>query len=113
MGQDPTTPINGTNSSEDEERQIAIRLLQTSIYLFFLILLYKSLIVISFIVSKFMTGILTRRNGPPDPILFELLPLLCINESNDFEPNLARDCTISLAALSQSTLTPESAGSLF
>ncbi len=30
--------------------------------------------------------------------------MLCINESNEFEPHLARDCTIALACLAQSIL---------
>ena len=52
-------------------------------------------------VAKFLAGILTRAFNGPKPEYFKLLPMLCTNESNDFEPNLARDCAVTLAYLAQ------------
>ena len=54
-----------------------------------------------FLVSKFLAGILTRAFSGPKPVYYKLLPMLCTNESNDFEPNLARDCAVTLAYLAQ------------
>ena len=51
--------------------------------------------------SKFLAGILTRAFSGPKPEYYKLLPMLCTNESNDFEPNLARDCAVTLAYLAQ------------
>merc|ERR1711894_650577 len=68
-------------SEEFGKRQVAIRMLQT--------------------VSKFLAGILTRAFNGPKPEYYKLLPMLCTNESNDFEPNLARDCAVTLAYLAQ------------
>jgi len=73
--------LDGKVSEELGKRQIAIRLLQT--------------------VAKFLAGILTRAFNGPKPEYFKLLPMLCANESNDFEPNLARDCAVTLAYLAQ------------
>merc|ERR1712049_43625 len=63
-------------SIEYEKRQVAIRLLQTT--------------------SKLITGILGYSFGGIKPIFFKLLPIFAINESSEFEPNLARDCKIVL-----------------
>lgn len=78
-GQDSSTTVD--ISEEFVKRQVAIRLLQT--------------------VSKFLAGIITRAFNGPKPEYYKLLPMLCTNESNDFEPNLARDCAVTLAYLAQ------------
>ena len=52
-------------------------------------------------VSKFLSGILSRSFYGPKPEYYKLLPMLCTNESNDFEPNLARDCAVTLAYFAQ------------
>ena len=52
-------------------------------------------------VSKFLSGILTRASNGPKPEYYKILPMLCTNESNDFEPNLARDCAVTLAYFAQ------------
>ena len=36
-----------------------------------------------------------------------MLPMLCTNESNEFEPHLARDCTVALACLASCILPLE------
>ena len=38
------------------------------------------------------------------PEVFGLLPVLCINESNEFEPNLSRDKVFSLGVVIYSVL---------
>ena len=48
-----------------------------------------------------MAGILSRAFSGPKPEFYKLLPMLCTNESNDFEPNLARDCAVTLAYFAQ------------
>ena len=63
-----------------EERQAGVRLLQT--------------------VCKFVIGILSRNLYPLKPELFEFLPMLCLNESNELEPELAKDCTSALSVMS-------------
>ena len=78
---------------EYEKRQSAIRLAQT--------------------VAKFLSGTLMRAFYGVKREAFDLLPVLCMNESNEFEPHLASDCTYALACLSQvdyvfvCTLKPE------
>ena len=54
-----------------------------------------------------MTGVIIRAFSGTRAEYFKLLPMLCINESNEFEPHLARDCTIALACLAQSILPLE------
>jgi len=68
-----------------DERQDGVRLLQT--------------------VCKFMIGILSRNLYPLKPELFELLPMLCLNESNELEPELARDCMSALSVMSGSLIS--------
>ncbi len=63
-----------------DERQAGVRLLQT--------------------VCKFMIGILSRNLYPLKAELFEFLPMLCLNESNELEPELARDCMSALSVMS-------------
>merc|ERR1719354_1038239 len=63
-----------------DERQAGMRLLQT--------------------VCKFMIGILSRNLYPIKAELFEFLPMLCLNESNELEPELARDCMSALSVMS-------------
>ena len=58
--------------------------------------------------SKFLTGSLMRAFNPVKPECFLLLPVLCANESSELEPNLSRDCLVTLACLSQSLLPPSS-----
>ena len=48
-----------------------------------------------FTVSKFLAGSLHRAFNGVKPECFQLLEVLCINESNELEPNLAR-CVIKL-----------------
>ena len=55
---------------------------------------------------KFLTGSLMRAFNPPKPECFLLLPVLCANESSELEPNLSRDCSVTLACLAQSLLPP-------
>eukprot|EP00094_Tigriopus_californicus_P000230 TCALIF_00223-PA protein Name:"Similar to psme4 Proteasome activator complex subunit 4 (Xenopus laevis)" AED:0.06 eAED:0.06 QI:66/0.84/0.71/1/0.84/0.85/14/306/1826 len=64
---------------EYEKRQVAIRLLQTT--------------------ARFLYGSLIRAYNGAKPEIFKLLPVLCNNEANDFEPNLARDCKVTLATI--------------
>ena len=45
--------------------------------------------------SKFLAGSLHRAFNGVKPECFQLLEVLCINESNELEPNLAR-CVIKL-----------------
>ena len=59
-----------------------------------------------FSVCKFLTGSLMRAFNPPKPECFLLLPVLCANESSELEPNLSRDCSVTLACLAQSLLPP-------
>ena len=61
---------NDEKAVEYEKRQVAIRLLQT--------------------VSKFLAGSLHRAFNGVKPECFQLLEVLCINESNELEPSLAR-----------------------
>merc|ERR1719354_1501582 len=70
-----------------DERQAGVRLLQT--------------------VCKFMIGILSRNLYPIKAELFEFLPMLCLNESNELEPELARDCMSALSVMSGSLLSPD------
>jgi len=70
-----------------DERQAGVRLLQTA--------------------CKFIIGILSRNLYPMKAELFEFLPMLCINESNELEPELARDCTTALSVMSGTLLSPE------
>lgn len=72
--------ISDEKAAEYEKRQVSIRLLQT--------------------VSKFIAGSLLRAFNGTNPDCFSLLPILCINEANEFEPNLANDCKITIAVLS-------------
>ena len=44
------------------------------------------------------------------PECFQLLEVLCINESNELEPNLARDCTVTLAYFAFTILSREVIG---
>lgn len=46
-----------------------------------------------------MYGSLIRAYNGAKPEIFKLLPVLCNNEANDFEPNLARDCKVTLATI--------------
>ncbi len=62
-----------------ERRQDGVRLLQT--------------------VCKLMAGVLVRNFYTTKPVLFRLLKLLCLNESSELEPDLARDCTVALSCL--------------
>jgi len=57
-------------------------------------------------VCKLLSGCILRAFNPVNEAFFRLLPVLCMNESSELEPTLARDCTIALACLSQ-TLLPE------
>ena len=61
-------------------------------------------ILFSISVCKFLTGLLLRAFSGARAEYFKVLPMLCINESNEFEPHLARDCTITLACLAQAIL---------
>ena len=61
-------------------------------------------ILLLFPVCKFLTGLLLRAFSGARAEYFKVLPMLCINESNEFEPHLARDCTVTLACLAQSIL---------
>jgi proteasome activator subunit 4 len=54
-----------------------------------------------------MIGILSRNLYPLKSELFELLPMLCLNESNELEPELARDCMSALSVMSGSLISPE------
>jgi hypothetical protein len=65
--------------SEWERRQDGVRLLQTT--------------------CKLMAGVLVRNFYPVKPALYRLLGLLCLNESSELEPDLARDCTVALSCL--------------
>merc|ERR1719383_1546674 len=84
----------GSSSSDEdpehqrlwEERQDGVRLLQT--------------------ISKLTISLLVRNFYPIKPDLFKLLPMLCINESSELEPELARDCTVALAYLGGALLSP-------
>ena len=52
-----------------------------------------------FSVCKFLTGLLLRGFSGARAEYFKILPMLCVNESNEFEPHLAQDCTVALACL--------------
>jgi len=69
-----------------EERQDGVRLLQT--------------------IGKLTISLLVRNFYPVKADLFKLLPMLCINESSELEPELARDCTVALAYLGGALLSP-------
>jgi len=69
-----------------EERQDGVRLLQT--------------------VCKLTTNLLVRNFYPVKQELFKLLPMMCLNESSELEPELARDCTVALACLAEALLPP-------
>eukprot|EP00095_Tigriopus_kingsejongensis_P000186 maker-scaffold41_size498431-snap-gene-0.12 protein:Tk00186 transcript:maker-scaffold41_size498431-snap-gene-0.12-mRNA-1 annotation:"proteasome activator complex subunit 4" len=71
--------LSDAKALEYETRQIAIRLLQTT--------------------ARFLNGSLTRAFNGAKPEVFKLLPVLCNNEANEFEPNLARDCKMTLATM--------------
>ena len=82
-----STQIHSNVVSEDhtllkkwEERQNGVRLLQT--------------------VCKLTTNLVVRNIFPVKPEIFKLLPMMCLNESCELEPELSRDCTIALACLS-------------
>ena len=62
-----------------ERRQDGVRLLQTT--------------------CKLLAGVLVRNFYNVKPAMFRLLKLLCLNESSELEPDLARDCTVALACL--------------
>ena len=62
-----------------EERQDGVRLLQT--------------------VCKLTTNLVVRNLYPIKSEVFKLLPMLCLNESCELEPELSRDCTVALACL--------------
>jgi len=76
----------GEKSAEYEKRQSAIRLLHT--------------------VCKLLAGSVLRAFNPVKKEFFRLMPVLCMNESSEMEPHLARDCTVALACLAQA-LIPE------
>lgn len=57
-----------------------------------------------FAVSKFLSGTLVRGFNPVKPECYKLLKVFCINESNELEPNLSKDCTVTLAYLAQAIL---------
>ena len=61
-------------------------------------------------VSKFLAGSLHRAFNGVKPECFQLLEVLCINESNELEPNLARDCTVTLAYFAFTILSREVIG---
>ena len=61
-------------------------------------------------VSKFLAGSLYRAFNGVKPECFQLLEVLCINESNELEPNLARDCTVTLAYFASTPLPREVVG---
>ena len=69
-----------------EERQDGVRLLQT--------------------VCKLTSNLLVRNFYPVKPELFKLLHMMCLNESSELEPELARDCTVALACLAGTYLSP-------
>ena len=69
-----------------EERQDGVRLLQT--------------------VCKLTSNLLVRNFYPVKPELFKLLHMICLNESSELEPELARDCTVALACLAGTYLSP-------
>jgi hypothetical protein len=54
-----------------------------------------------------LAGSLHRAFNGVKPEVYQLLEVLCINESNDVEPNLARDCTVTLAYLASAIVPPE------
>lgn len=70
-----------------EERQDGVRLLQT--------------------VCRLTTSVIVLNFYPVKPILYRLLAMLCINESSELEPELARDCTTALANLAGALLPLE------
>ena len=61
-------------------------------------------------VSKFLAGSLYRAFNGVKPECFQLLEVLCINESNELEPNLARDCSVTLAYFASAILAKEVVG---
>ncbi len=79
-----------SSDPEYEKRQMAIRLAQT--------------------VCKFLSGSLMRAFNGVKRESYGLLPVLCMNESNEFEPHLAKDCTYALACLSQTLLPMDVVG---
>lgn len=94
--------ILGMSPEEYEKRQVGVRLLQTGNE--------RAHSAVSptgfdfsflFSACKFMCGSLMRAFNAAKPEYYKLLLMFCINESSEFETNLARDCTITLACLAQ------------
>ncbi len=53
---------------------------------------------------KFLSGTLHRALNGVKPEYYDLFEVLCINESNELEPNLSRDCNVTLAYLASAML---------
>ncbi len=98
----------GKGSEEYEKRQTAIRLAQTGKRSIFFVRKCICNCIMIFVpqpaVCKFLAGSLMRGFNGLKRESYLLLPVLCMNESNEFEPHLAKDCTYTLACLSQSLL---------
>ena len=57
-----------------------------------------------FSVVKFVSGTITRASTAVKPVYYQLLPLMCMYETNEFEPVLAKYCVQTLACLSSAIL---------
>ena len=59
------------------------------------------------VVAQCMTGLLCASHHKPKEIYFKMLPVLCANEWNELEPNVAFDCRNALAFLCHNVLEPD------
>lgn len=59
------------------------------------------------LVCKVLTENLIRFLNSVKAETFWLLPVLCVNESNELEPTLTKDCANTLACLSVSFMPPQ------